>query len=162
MYSDHTWLGYVIIAIYAVVWVWDHNHTVKWPFPSRPHSQEGCYLTTYNCHSPTPFLYLLWPELYVPAAWDMTWLVCIRREERRGKTSRLDRNSINTWLYVFCFVFFSEKWIYQEHWQWKLSSSGRRKFPGCRGLTVGWLGYCQWVGAIFCFSEKWLNNLNFF
>lgn len=107
----------------------DHNHIVKWPFPSLPQSQEGCYLTKYNCHFQTSFLYVLWPELYIPAAWDIMRFVCPCEQcccctsegGREEGQSKLNRNSINTWLYVYLF-FSSEKWIYQEPWQWKLST----------------------------------------
>lgn len=153
----------------------DHNHIVNWPFPSLPQSQEGCYLTKYNCHFQTSFLYVLWPELYIPAAWDITrfvcpceqWCCCTSEGGREEGQSKLNRNSINTWLYVYLF-FSSEKWIYQEPWQWKLSTffwkknvkTSRQLQQTLHWWTVGWLGYCQWVMVEFFLCMK--NKLNSF
>lgn len=106
----------MIIVVCPVVQVSDPTHTVKWPFLSLPQRQEGCYLTKYNCHFQTSFLYLLWPELYISAAWDMTWFVCPheqccwyesegRREE--GKTEQAKQKQY-THLTV-CFLIFSVK-----------------------------------------------------
>lgn len=109
----------------------------------------------------------------------MTWFVCPheqccwyasegRREE--GKTEQAKQKQYKH-LTVCLLIFFSEKWIYQEHWQSKLSTSSggrRRKFPDrCRGLTmhwlaVGWLGYCQWVVDIFFSLRVIKQSKNFF
>lgn len=122
----------MIIEIFSAVRVWDHNHTVKWPFPSLPQSQEGCYLTKYNCHFQTSFLYLLWPELYILAARDMTWFVypCERccwyaSEGRRkeGKTEQAKQKQYKhlTACLLIYFLFFlvkseSTKNIGSESW----------------------------------------------
>lgn len=84
--------------------------------------------------------------------WAVLWV-----GEKREKQNRLNKNRINTWLYVFFVSFFffsSKKWIYQEHWQWKLSASGGRKCPDCRGLCIDqmlrdWCIVSGWVQFLF-------------
>lgn len=147
IYSSHTWPAYVILVIFLVVRIWDHNHTVKWPFPILPQSQEGCCLTEYNCHSQTSSLYCgqncicrlpgPWHGLSVP----MSSAVGMHQKERekKEKQNKLNRISINTWLYVYLFFF---QWKMNlprtlamkiEHFFWRKKA----KFPdNCRGLCI--------------------------
>lgn len=169
MYCNHTWLANLIIVIYSVVQGWAHNHTVKWPFPSLPQNQEGCYLTKHNCHFQTSFLYLLWPELYIPAAWDMTWLACPceqccwyasegRSEE--GKTEQAKQKQYkHLTVCLLCFFLFSVKSestknIGNENWA-LLEEENSQPVAEDYALTSCWMiGVLSVGGWNFCFSEK--------
>lgn len=125
----------MIIVIFSVVPIWDHNHTVKWPFPSLPQSQEACCLTKYNCHSQTSSLYCgqncisrlpgTWHGLSVP----MSSAVGMHQKEgeKKEKQYKLNRISINTWLYVYLFFSVkseSTKNIGNENWALLLEEEG--------------------------------------